>query len=726
MKKAKIFVVLFAAWLAAASGIPRSNKEVPSALLPEQTLQAIENEVSGSICFEHVAFLSTLHRIWGSRDYHAAAQYAADRARAYGLSEIKIEQYPIRTGRENFWLQSSGGYVPWDCREGELRLIQPFPMLITSYESAASSVAVHSRSTDVTAELVFVGRGDSEEDYKRIEIEGKIALAQGGRHEQVHELAVHKHGALGTIQFFLQQGNFREAEGIYWGRLWPWGKEDRRPSTFGFNISTSQGIFLKSLLEKGKVVVTAKAQADVVDNGVYELATAVIPGSTHPEEEFIFYSHLDHPRPGAHDNASGDAVLLEIGRTLSSLIQNKIIPPPARTIRFMWIPHMSGLNMYFVNHPEKIGKIRAGCNVDCVGVNQAKFPSTFHVALPPHSLSTFLADIANNLADHLNRKITKAISEGSTEDFLFSPEGSRNLFSVTMMPYQGASDEYTANTRSLHIPSIYFYDDPLPPRHNQINFLEYIDPTNLKRISYLGAAISYAFAAAGEATAPSLLNEIDYRGKIRLGGELLKAKNLIENSNLKTIHQSVIRGRNLLVWGIKREKEIDRSLAEILAKEKSLSLIHSEHERLREKSFHLLLEELKGYYELSCRVLKVAPLKESPGARTSPWENAVPVLNPKIKGSPGYFSNYFEDRLGEDFLKKYPGVRASFRYGHVGYYETLNYIDGQNTVADIYEALQAELWSEDYSPGHDLSFEEMSDYLRLLADAQVIELKKGK
>jgi hypothetical protein len=723
-KKSKFFFILF--FSLAASFALNAQKTTPS-VLKEEILERIADEVSGSICFEHVRYLSTLHRIWGSKDYHQAAEYVADKSREYGLSEGTIEKYSIKTGRENFWMQSTGGYVPWDLKRGHLRLVKPFPMLIVDSENAPSSVAVDSRYTDTTAQVIFVGSGDSEDDYKGKEVKGKIVLAEGGRHERVHELAVHQYGALGTIQFFNLQGNYLESEGIYWGRIFPWNKERTKPSTFGFNLSASKGFFLKDLLEKGEeVVVSAKIEAEVIQDGFFELATAVIPGFIFPEEEFIFYSHLDHPKPGAHDNASGDAVLLEIARTLSSLIQKKIIPPPARTIRFMWIPHMSGLNMYFFNHPEKIGKIKGGCNIDCVGVNQAKFPSKFHVALPPHSLSTFLIDITNNLVDYLNQKITKAINEGSTKDLLFSPEGSRNLFFVTVMPYQGASDEYTANTRSLNIPSIYFYDSPLPPRHNQINFLEYIDPTNLNRISYLGAIISYAFARAGEEMAPHLLNEIEYRSKNRLEQELLKAKNLIEKSNLQNIHQNFTRGRNLLKWGIKREKEIDRSLKEIISKGKPLNFLYSEHEKLQKESFGAFLKQLERYYELKCQILTVQPLKEFPRAQTSSWEDIIPFLNPEIKGSPGYFSNYFEDRLGEDYLKNYKGVRLSFRYGNVGYYETLNYIDGQNSAADIYEAIQAELWSEDYGQLHFLSFEEISNYLRLLKDAQAIDFKKGK
>ncbi len=693
-------------------------------LLDETILKRIQDEVSGSICFEHIRKLTTLHRIWGGRDYHEAAQYMADKASEYGLKDAVVEKYPIKTGKEDFWMQSTGGYVPWDCRSGALRLVSPFPMLISDFESAGSTVAVGSRSTNTVADVVYVGRGDSDEAYRGKDVREKIVLAEGGRHEDVHELAVHKLGALGTLQFYNTRGNYYESEGIYWASISPWSKDGTRNSTFGFNLSATQGLFLKELLAKGeKVIVSAKIDAQIVDNGSFELATAVIPGARFPDEEFIFYAHLDHPKPGAHDNGSGDGVLLEIARTLSSLITRGVIPAPQRSIRFMWIPHMSGLNMYFTKHPEKIGKVKAGCNIDCVGLDQAKFPSKFYVGLPPHSLPTYLTDLTINLVGHLNHKIDSAINEGPQEDLLFSPEGSRNLFSVTLAPYQGASDEYTANTRSLNIPSIYFHDFPIPPRHNQINFLDYIDPTNLRRISYLGAIISYAWADAGDKTAARIINEVSYRAEARLSSERLKAIDLFDSASPGGIHQSFARGRELLFWGLRRERGMADALEGILSKKTSLDRLSSYRQSLEKRSSELMAE-LTERYRQRCAKAGLQPKTELLGERRTPTGGDIPVQNPSIKGSPGYFSNYFEEKLGEDFLSRYKQVRPDFSYGNVGYYETLNYVDGRNSLEDIYRAVQAELWSEDYSADHSLSFEETAAYIQMLKDAGVLDLKK--
>jgi aminopeptidase YwaD len=705
---------LFAVLCTSVSGQPTPP------ILEENLLQKIAQEVSGSICFEHIRFLSTLNRIWGSKDYHRAAQYCVDKCVEYGLKKAEIEEFPIKTGRESFWMHSTGGYVPWDLKGGEFRLVEPYPMLLSHYENAPSTIAPMSRSSDVVSELVYIGRGDAVERYEGRDVRGKIVLVEGGRHARAHELAVHQFGALGTVHFYEDGGQYWESEGIYWANINPWSDDRKKESTFGINISSSQGKFLKGLLaDKQKVIVSVKIEAEVIRDGVFELATAIIPGTMEPEEEFIFYAHLDHPKPGAHDNASGDAALLEIARTLASLIQKGIIPAPRRTIRFMWIPHMCGLNMYFFSHPEKLGKVKAGCNVDCVGVDPARFPTQFHVALPPHSLPSYLTDITLNLVDYVNDLIIQE------KNMLFAPEGSRSLFTTVLTPYQGGSDEYTANTRTLNIPSIYFYEEPLPPRHNQINFLEYLDRTNLNRICYLGAIISYAFTAAGEEMAPGLMIELEYRGKTRLEQELTKARHLIEYSSAEDIHRNYQMGMNLLYWGRKRELGMLKSMEGMAMKHAHLRRLHEDVLKSILQNSDEWLKQLSRNYEWKCQALGTRPQKGTAPPLDVRWEKAIPSFNPDIKGSIGYFSNYLEDRLGEDFLKEYPGVRSSIKYGNVGYYEAVNYIDGRNSVADIFRAVEAELWSEDYSLYHQLKFEELVNFFRLLEDAGVIAMKTG-
>jgi len=705
---------------------PTSSLSVENAtppLLDEKILENIANEVSGSICFEHIRYLSTLHRIWGSKGYHQAAQYLVDKCVEYGLKGAKIEQYPLKTEKE-FWKYIGGYRYLWDLKSGELRLVEPYPMLISHYENAPTTVARGSSSTNTTAELVYVGRGDSEEDYKGKDVKGKIVLFESGSGMVVHELAVHKFGALGTVRFTNWPQYPEEEEAIRGLPIWPYQLKDKKP-TFGFNISQKKGLFLKDLLENGeKVVVSGKIEAEMKEDGDFELPTAVIPGTDYPEEEFILCAHLDHPKPGAHDNASGCAVLVEIGRTLSSLIQQNIIAPPKRTIRFMWVPHMSGLYMYFLHHPEKIGKVKGGSNFDCVGADPDKYPLKFYAALPPASLPSLLTDITNNLVEYFNNKLDTSIYGGPVKDLLFSPEGSRNMFSTTFRPDRGGgSDQDLAHTWPLNIPFVYFHDWPMPPRHSQINFLEYMDRTNLRRVSYLGAIISYAFITADEEMAPDLLNEIQYRGESRLKKELILAKHLIRKSTLQDIHQNYDRGKKLLSWGKIREKGIASSLKEFISDKRSLTLLFSEHKHLLEKSCDDYQNQLRRYYEIKCQRLNIQPFKKPFGLEKSSWAKIIPVINPDMKIFPGCSRNYgyFRDTLGDDYNERYKDVISVLR--RKGLKDSFNYIDGQRTIVDIYNAVQAELWSGNYTERYYVSFENMANYFRMLKDAGIITFK---
>jgi aminopeptidase YwaD len=722
MLKKSSFFFLALTW-ALFSGTPSlhpQNHATP--VIDETILKNIQNEISGSICFEHLRYLTTLHRIEGSKDYHEAARYITEKCREYGLKEADIESYPLRQENRKYWKYLSEYGRLWNLKKGELRLVEPFPMLIADSEYAPSAIADGSHSTHTVAELVFIDRGDREEDYAGKDVKGKLVLADHAR----QEMAVHKFGALGTIHFTNWPQYPEEDEAMHNMPIWTYGSSPKE-QTFGFNISRKQGLFLKGLLDKGeKVVVEAFIEAEVIKDGSFELATAVIPGAEVPEEEFIFFAHLDHCKPGAHDNGSGCAVLLEMARTLSTLIQRNILPPPKRSIRFLWIPHVSGLNYYFLHHPEKIGRVKAGCNLDCVGANPVKYPLDFYVTLPPHSLPTFFTDITLNLVNDLNEMMTKASYGGPLEDLLFQPEGSRNMFRAILVPFGGASDHVTATPWPLKIPALQFFDWDYPPRHSQINFLEYIDPTNLRRVAYLGSIISYAFASSGEKNVPRLLNEARYQATQRLGKEMLKAKLLIEESPKETIHQHYLRGKNLILWGVSRESGILGSIDSLIKNNPELKSLGNENLGILMEESRSLQDQLKASYHRKCRSLGIEPQANIASTLSQEFHKTIPVFNPEMKAFPGCFRNnaYFIETLGEDFLSRYSGLEPAFRSGSRGLLESFNFIDGARSLADIYEAVQSELWSTEDSDKDSFSPDLVGSYFQLLKDARVIQFKE--
>src|SRR5512140_1489206 len=88
-----------------------------SRLLPQPTVAALANELSGETAERNLEGLARLHRQRGSQGFHAAAELIAERARAYGLSNVQILQFPT-DGNTLYGTQRAR--EAWDADEGEL------------------------------------------------------------------------------------------------------------------------------------------------------------------------------------------------------------------------------------------------------------------------------------------------------------------------------------------------------------------------------------------------------------------------------------------------------------------------------------------------------------------------------------------------------------------------------------------------------------------------------
>src|SRR5258708_7610931 len=213
--------ILIAVTLAGAAGPAVGQQRTP--LLPEKDVAWLAKELSGETAKRNLEGLARLHRQRGSAGFHAAAEFVAERARAYGLSDVAILQFPA-DGKIFYGTQRSR--PGWDAEEGELEEVKDVKekgnetvLKLASYRAMPIVLAEDSESADVTAELVDVGEGTKESDYAGKDVKGKIVLvsAQPGA---VQDLAVGKFGAAGV-------GGYGQK------RKTGWGGEDEKPIRWG-------------------------------------------------------------------------------------------------------------------------------------------------------------------------------------------------------------------------------------------------------------------------------------------------------------------------------------------------------------------------------------------------------------------------------------------------------------------------------------------------------------
>src|SRR5205085_11816254 len=114
--------------------------------------------------------------------------------------------------------------------------------------------------------------------------------------------------------------------------------------TFAFMVSLKTARVLRERLSRNEQVRLHALVRAGQHPGNYEIVTGIIPGSDPKlkDQEIAFSCHLDHQRPGANDNASGCVTILEVARTLLKLIAERRLPPPGRTVRFIWPPEIEG------------------------------------------------------------------------------------------------------------------------------------------------------------------------------------------------------------------------------------------------------------------------------------------------------------------------------------------------------------------------------------------------
>lgn len=465
---------------------------VPPPLLPEPAVAALADELSGETAKRNLEGLARLHRQRGSQGFHAAAELVAERARAYELNDVQILQFPA-DGKIFYGTQRAR--QAWDAVAGELSEIRDGKSTkIGSFAAEPVVLAQDSETADVTAELVDVGEGVHEVDFEGKDVKGKIVLtaAQPGA---VQDLAVGKFGAAGIVSYAQNQPTAWSGENdnlIRWGHL----KSFSPHKTFAFMVSLKTARALQARLRaKETIRLHAVVQAGQ-HPGFYEVVTAVIPGADPQlkDQEIAFSCHLDHQRPGANDNASGCVTILEVARTLHTLIGDGRLARPARTIRFIWPPEVEGTVTLLNARPEFAKRIKAVVHMDMVG-GSPDTKAVFHVTRGPMSLPSFVHDVAWAFADWANEESYRFAATGAADYPLVAPEGGREPLRAMYSAYTMGSDHDVYQDSSFGIPAIYLNDWPDRYIHTDLDTAANIDTTKLKRAGFIGAASGYFLAS---------------------------------------------------------------------------------------------------------------------------------------------------------------------------------------------------------------------------------------
>ncbi|NJM05612.1 DUF4910 domain-containing protein [Candidatus Gracilibacteria bacterium] len=474
----------------------------------QRLVSTIDQEVSGVAARNLVARISQWHRIQASPMYREAAQWLIHTLRSWGI-ESDIESY---TSREGLWAWGEPLFQEWWCDEAwlDLRLDDGRVQRLADYRVVPLSLIPRSAPADGEFEVVAIEGGEREADYAGVDVRGKLVLTRS-MPMAVQTLAVERYGAAGvlfdgmrSIPEICPSGDLPDE--IQYASWWWWGGETR---AFGFALSPRAGKELRQRLEAGPLRVAAHVRSHFAD-GQIEAVTATIPGES--EDQVLLVAHLCHPTPFANDNASGAAAVMEAARALHTLVQSGTLPRPRRTLRFLWVPEMTGTYLYLASHEAEIARTVAALNLDMVGEDEAQTGSSWLLVRPSEALPHFAADLLEALREQF-------WGAGHTFDGRSRPP----LYRHAVVPYSNGSDHYIFGDPTVGIGTPMLVQWPDRFYHTTGDTLDKVSAKTLQRNTTLAASYLYAAGNAGPTETDWLASEMNARFIARLSHELQSA-----------------------------------------------------------------------------------------------------------------------------------------------------------------------------------------------------------
>lgn len=602
-------------------------------------------------------------------------QYIYDQLRLYGLPGAEIVRFP-------------GGQV-WDGIKGELWEVSPLRQKLASYQDLRAMLASGSTDADVTAELAWVGTGTPEE-IERADVAGKIVVTEGSL-GRVHQVACLEKGALGVISIANSRPFFDPLQ-IPWSGIGSRRGGGDQQTKFGFFIPPREGEFLKRRLLAGQQI-TVHAQVEATTQS-YELQDPVahIPGTDPDAGEVILSAHLfeGYVKQGANDNKSGSATILEVARTLHTLIESGRIPRPRRTIRFLWGPEFSGTGPWVRANKDIMERTLANINLDMVGewlsLNKAYFTLTRTSYGNPHFVNDVMENYFRYVGEANHERIQNRSGFSLVPNRIVAPSGADEPFYYSIETHYGASDHMVFNDWGVGVPGIMMIAWPDQWYHTSGDRVDKADPTQLKRAAVIAAAGAYTIATADDDMAIAIAGEIASNGTRRLGHQFVMGLERLNHATADSLLDSYKLARAYVEAAVINEKATLATVLQLAEDGARVGAYVEQMQRTIDQVGQAHLTALETHMRAVAARLGTRPVRIQLSDLERRASRMVPKPTPLVRQD-GYqgWRAYLQQVL-EDARQQYP-------YGNRDIASTSELqllIDGRNNVLDIKKMLDAQ------------------------------------
>jgi len=323
---------------------------------------------------KEISEIAEFHRIQGSRELVQSVEAVKEK-----LDELGVENRLLRSAYDGkAWHGTLAAPIAWNPVRGELSYGEK---KLTTEESPLLIMA-HSPEGEAKAELLPIFR---DEDWEKAE--GKVVLV--GRdwrdaYKKANEAGARAFVAYreGTGEFYPYMGLFLTQDELEWAGI----------PALAVPESVAKDMVSKSL--KGGVEVSLSVQVETPGKEDLPMLYATVGEAPY----IVFSAHICHPKPGANDNASGSAMLIELARKLSEACRDSF----RFGFAFLWVPEYHGTQAFFEKaNPEEF---YANINLDMVAGSPDRSGSTLMLVRTPLSHFSVVSGLLEHFIELTNRR----------------------------------------------------------------------------------------------------------------------------------------------------------------------------------------------------------------------------------------------------------------------------------------------------------------------------------
>jgi len=257
-------------------------------------------------------------------------------------------------------------------------------------------------------------------------------------------------------------------------------------------------------------------------------------------------------------------------------------------------------------------------------------------------------------------------------------------------------------------PDVYYHSSDDTP--------DKVDPTTLKRATFLGVAPAVYFGQLTEDDIPRMVMETVTKGKARIASDEKRAFDLFAGNSSDELSKNFKEAKNIIDQAYYREAEAVLSCSYFVkANTKILKYIKNvSTDFLKEKSS--AQKRLSEYYNYLCLKAGIKPIAPKITVKEKRLNKIIPKRVEKYKGP--LDGNFLKHKLKDEFK---PGKLLIYKeipknnpiFNNIPF-EALNFVDGKRSITEIRNAVSAE-----YCP---VSLEAVHEYMNILKEAEVVNI----